>query len=220
MTTLCSQSNQSPIPSAGRAGHAASDPQALPIVAALYVRHDGPYVGVDGVDAWTIDRDARKYRGPGPVVCHPPCGPWGRYAKRYGTVGQDDGCFEAALHAVWAFGGTIEHPEGSLAFYAFGLPIPPARGWSDADEHGGRSCLVYQGHYGHRAPKATWIYSTAGFPELIWGKTPSRDLSHLDPVARKRAIKTGICQRMSKRQRELTPPAFRDLLIQIARAPR
>jgi hypothetical protein len=187
------------------------------MIAALFVLENGPYVGRPGVDAWPESRDARKYAGPYPVVTHSPCETWGRYAKRYGRVGQDDGCFEAALANVRKWGGVLEHPEGSLAFEAFRLPKPPARGWSEPDAFGGRSCLVYQGHYGHRAPKPTWLYKIKGvFPELHWGPTPPRDLSHLEPRARKRAIKTGICQRLSKRQRKLTPEPFAKLLIELA----
>lgn len=187
------------------------------MVAALFVEKNGPYSKVEGVDLWDIGRDARTYSGPHPVVAHPPCERWGRYARKYGQVGQDQGCFEAAVNAVRKHGGVLEHPAASLAFTLFQLPTPPPRGWSKPDKFGGRSCCVYQGHYGHRAPKATWLYAVGHFPELTWGKTPPRDLSHLDEKARKRAIKTGICQRLSRRQRMLTPEPFRDLLIEIAR---
>lgn len=190
------------------------------MVAALFVEQKGPYYGVDGIEPWDESKDARKYAGPHPVIAHPPCERWGKFAKIYGRIAQDDGCFEAALNAVRKFGGVLEHPEGSLAWVLFGLPKPPAKGWSKPDKFGGRSCLVYQGHYGHRAPKATWLYSTAGHPELIWGPTPPRDLSHLDEAARKRAIKTGICQRLSKRQRKLTPVEFRDALLAIVNSGR
>lgn len=187
------------------------------MIAALFVADNGPYVGIEGVDAWTESRDARLYPGPHPVVAHPPCERWGRYARKYGRIGQDDACFESAVNAVRRFGGVLEHPQGSLAFALFQLPVPPSRGWSNPDKHGGRSCCVYQGHYGHRAPKATWLYSVGGFPELIWGKTAPRDLSHLSEQARRRAIKTGICQRLSRRQRMITPDPFRNILIEIAR---
>ena len=187
-------------------------------IAALFVASDGPYAGLTHVDAWPESRDARTYSGPHSVVAHPPCERWGKFAKTNGRVGQDDGCFESAVKAVRKFGGVLEHPEGSMAFNLFGLPIPKqAGGWSKPDRFGGRSCCVFQGHYGHRAPKATWLYAVTGeFPELVWGKTPPRDLSHMGEAERKRAIKTGICQRLSKRQRILTPVPFRDLLIKLA----
>lgn len=41
-------------------------------VAALYVETDGCYFGQPGVDAWDIERDARGYAGPHPIVAHPP----------------------------------------------------------------------------------------------------------------------------------------------------
>lgn len=186
-------------------------------IAALFVHPDGPYVGQANVDAWDEARDARDYQGPHPVVAHPPCERWGKFAKTVGMLAQDGGNFEFALKAVRKFGGVLEHPEGSKAFQLFDLPVPPSRGWSKPDDFGGRSCCVYQGHYGHRAPKATWLYAVrTEYPELVWGPTPPRDLSHLDEKARKRAIKTGICQRLSRKQRMITPEPFRDLLLEIA----
>lgn len=189
------------------------------MIAALFVEEGGVYWKCPGVDPWDILMDARKYPGPYPVIAHPPCERWGKFARKYGRIGQDDACFESAVKSVQAFGGVLEHPEGSMAFTLFGLPKPSSKGWSKPDKFGGRSCLVYQGHYGHRAPKPTWLYAKVKeYPELIWGKTPMRDLSHLDEKARKRAIKTGICQRLSKKQRKATPIPFRDLLITIALA--
>ena len=46
-------------------------------IAALYVEKNGAYYGLDGVDPWDEERDARKYAGPWPVVAHPPCQRWG-----------------------------------------------------------------------------------------------------------------------------------------------
>jgi len=50
------------------------------MIAALYVEKNGCYFGLDGVDPWDEERDARKYDGPYPVVAHPPCQLWGRMA--------------------------------------------------------------------------------------------------------------------------------------------
>lgn len=47
-----------------------------PFVAALYVERDGAYYGLEHVDPWDVERDARTYAGPWPVVAHPPCNTW------------------------------------------------------------------------------------------------------------------------------------------------
>ena len=189
------------------------------MIAALFVAEGGCYFGLPDVDPWPESRDARTYPGPWAVVAHPPCQRWGRYATRNGqAIGADNGCFASALASVRIHGGVLEHPAGSHAWNYFNLRRPPASGgWIVADTLG-YTCCVYQGRYGHKAPKATWLYAVGTtLPTLEWGPLPPRDLSHLDPVARKRAIKTGICQRLSRKQRAATPPAFRDLLLELAR---
>jgi hypothetical protein len=125
------------------------------------------------------------------------------------------------LTAVRAYGGLLEHPEGSHAFKKFSLPIPEwGGGWTQPDLFGGSSCCVSQGHYGHRARKATWLYAVSShLPELIWGPAKDKvrmDLGFHSAEERRRFIKTRVCQRLSKRQRLLTPVPFRDVLIEIA----
>ena len=46
-------------------------------IAAIYVQTGGSYYGLDDVDCWDEERDARLYPGPHPVVAHPPCQRWG-----------------------------------------------------------------------------------------------------------------------------------------------
>lgn len=200
-------------------------------IAALYVLPDGPYAGLPDVDLWDEARDARKYQGPYPVIAHPPCERWGRYwsggpsAKVRRLKGDDNGCFEAALKAVRTYGGVLEHPAASHAWTAFGLNKPPrSGGWVHAEDSNsfgycGWTCCVDQGHYGHLAQKATWLYACGiALPELVWGKSTSKvrlDDGYHSKEERRRAIRTGICQRLSKRQRTETPIAFRDLLISL-----
>jgi hypothetical protein len=198
-------------------------------VAALYVETGGCYFGLPGVDPWDERRDARLYDGPHPVVAHPPCQRWGRYWGGAPTtwprkkLGDDAGCFAAALAAVRKWGGVLEHPEASHAWCHFHLNTPPKTGgWVVADWDGGWTCCVEQGAYGHRARKATWLYAhSVELPLLRWGRAEG-DFVRLEDgfhsaEERKRATRTGACQRLSQRQRAATPPEFRDLLLSIAR---
>jgi hypothetical protein len=182
------------------------------MIAALFVEHQGVYYGLPDVEPWGLpDRDARLYAGPYPCVAHPPCERWGRYwyggprAKVRRTKGDDGGCFEAALAAVELWGGVLEHPEASAAWRVFGLHAPP-RGGGWVTTRKGWTCCVEQGHYGHRARKATWLYAvTISPPSLRWGRSLARARLGVRPV-----------ERLSHRERAATPIPFRDLLLGIA----
>lgn len=199
------------------------------MIAALYVQRDGCYYGLPDVDPWDEERDARLYDGPHPVVAHPPCERWGRYwnggpsARVPRKLGDDGGCFAAALTAVRQWGGVLEHPEASHAWRMFGLPIPDRKGGWQHGVDGGASCCVEQGAYKHRARKATWLYAFGvDLPRLRWGRAPG-DFVRLDDgyhtaEERARAVKTGAVQRLSQRQCAATPPEFRDVLLDIARS--
>ena len=201
------------------------------MIAALYAAKGGCYFGLPDVDPWDIGRDARKYAGPWPVVAHPPCERWGRYWGGSPTTfprlikGDDRGCFAAALASVRMWGGILEHPEASHAWRAFGLVTPPQTGgWVRADAvHGydGWTCCVEQGAYGHAARKKTWLYAHGSdLPSLAWGRAPGDFVQFKDGFhsaeERRRAIRTGACQRLSHRARAATPEPFRDLLLSIA----
>lgn len=190
------------------------------MIAALYVQRGGCYWDLPGVDAWDIERDARRYAGPYPVVAHPPCERWGKFwfgspSKAKAGIrerfGDDNGCFEAALASVRMYGGVLEHPAGSGAWRTFGL-AEPSEGWSRADGYG-LTCRVDQSRYGHRAQKPTWLYVVGIVPpDLDW-----RPLPIPDPDARSRR---GVLALMSRTQRAATPIPFRDLLLSIAKSAR
>lgn len=198
------------------------------MIAALYVQDRGAYFGRPDVDPWPESRDARLYDGPWPVVAHPPCASWGRYAKptpqstaRGPLLGDDAGCFRAALAAVERFGGVLEHPRDTKAWChplagtdTRPLPVPAARGWTRSLVRPGWSCLVDQGHYGHVAQKPTWLYyvGDAEPPPLVWGP------SSPPPIGS--GARRGNLESMSKRARASTPAAFADLLVGLAHAAR
>lgn len=189
-------------------------------VAALFVEPPprGVYFGVPEVDPWDATRDARTYPGPDPVVAHPPCERWGCYwhggsnsersPRERQIKGNDGGCFATALHNVRVWGGVLEHPAASAAWSWFQLIRPPHDGgWVVADWLGGWTCHVEQGHYGHPAPKPTWLYACGvrELPSLRWGK--SRAKGRVD-------------EDLTRYQRKGTPIAFRDVLLEIARGAR
>lgn len=203
------------------------------MIAALYVQKGGAYWGLEGVDCWDIERDARKYNGPYPVVAHPPCQRWGRFwhgstrKPHQFKLGDDEGCFEAALTAVRAWGGILEHPADSQAWKRFGLKAPVrGAGWRAAEAEWcvqGSTCYIEQGHYGHFSRKPTWLYVCGTeLPELNWSRLPQR----LHPVALERygyekARRIGMMAMVGGKNkteiRNATPPEFRDLLLSIAR---
>lgn len=192
-------------------------------VSALYVDPRGPYPNLLA-DCWDETRDARLYAGPNPVVAHPPCQRWGRYwgggpmlvgTPKQKQLGDDEGCFRAALRDVRTWGGVLEHPEASHAFAAHGLTRPVwRRGWLSASDGIGWVCCVAQGNYGHRARKLTWLYCVGNSkpPELDWsiptgmarldnGNDPAR------PVRRSHKGRLGTAENIA------TPIPFAELLI-------
>lgn len=197
-------------------------------IAALYVQARGVYTTDPTIDPWPESRDARRYRGPHPVIAHPPCTRWCRLAglveARWGhRRGDDGGTFASALASVRAYGGVLEHPAHTDAWAAYELaPPPPRGGWSEPDAHGGRTCHVEQRAYGHPARKATWLYAVAtDYPELDWSRGASTAVvswcgnrpgyGHSGPGRDTRP-------RLGARDANATPPAFRELLLALARS--
>jgi hypothetical protein len=193
------------------------------MIAALYVEADGVYAGLPGVDLWDQARDARTYAGPHPVVAHPPCQRWCRLAPvnlaRYGqAIGDDAGCFTAALASVRRWGGVLEHPAYSRAWLAHHIPWPGEAGGWQRDADGGWCCYVEQISYGHQARKPTWLYAVGvDLPELRWGRGSDPAAWIGTSQARNRALlgARGIAQ-LGGRAASETPLEFRDLLISIA----
>lgn len=130
-------------------------------VVALYVDPKGPYPLL--VREWYDEvRDAKTYRGPHPVVAHPPCGPWSRL--RFLCTKQDATCGPHAIATVRRFGGVLEHPAQSTLF-SFGVhPMP--RPNDPPDVFGGRTYEVCQVAWGHQCKKPTWLY-VVGVPDAL-----------------------------------------------------
>lgn len=197
------------------------------MIAVLFADPNGSYSGLPDVDLWDEARDARGYAGPYSVVAHPPCNKWSPLAYINQSripgyrVGDDDGCFKAALDAVNRWGGVLEHPAGSIAWRTFGLTMPERGRWLETG--GGWVTEVDQGRYGHRARKRTWLYASAPGalpmpPDLDWEPATSDAIvSGFTHQARGEHV---ACEHRRIRPKEAssTPPEFRDVLIEMARS--
>jgi hypothetical protein len=189
------------------------------MIAALYVQTGGIYYGLDNVDPWDEARDARQYDGPHPVVAHPPCSTWCMLASvneaRWGKmIGDDGGCFEAALHAVRTYGGVLEHPAYTLAWNVYELHRPARGYWSRSLLDEGWVTEVSQSAYGHPARKRTWLYYVGENlpPALDW-----RDIDGEGVVGA--GIHSGQSAgrpRIDGHAASATPITFRDALIEMA----
>lgn len=190
-------------------------------ISALYVQDGGAYFGLEGVDPWPLERDARKYGGPHPVVAHPPCQLWGslaaanysRWGGEHNRPGNDGGTFAAALAAVTKWGGVLEHPAATRAWAAHGLARPLSIGWQR--EFHGWICEVWQSAYGHRANKATWLFYSGQLPPfaLRWERPVGTHQVGFQDRRGKDANKPTL----SKGEANATPQEFRDELIRLAR---
>jgi hypothetical protein len=171
-------------------------------VAALYVDPHGVYASLPDVDVWDEERDARTYAGPWPVVAHPPCNRWSRLSA--GRLrGQDGGCFAAALAAVRRWGGVLEHPAHSQAWPHFGLQRPISGSWTSTLDDPGWTVECDQSLWGYPARKPTWLYFVGPEPPPMPAYYPRHSRS---------------CADVWSGTRSRTPPAFRDVLLDMARS--
>lgn len=199
------------------------------MIAALYVDPRGPYPKLPGVDCWDATRDANTYSGPGPIVAHPPCGPWSTMRHLY--QGDEKACAPRALELVRKLGGVLEHPANSMLWDVHGLLKPyetgePGMCYSACDSHG-FSIRVDQVEWGHVARKRTWLY-IVGAEWLDVARLydrrpfPGAAPTHWASGSRGSGSRKGspvppgikVC---SAAQRRKTPPLFAAFLLDIAR---
>lgn len=192
-------------------------------VGVLFSRADSIYKTLPGCDVYDIERDARTFPGGMPVVAHPPCRMWGKlrqFAK--GRPDEKDlARFAVAMIRQW--GGVLEHPYSSTLWPDQGLPEPGRR-----DEYGGWTLVIDQDWFGHKAEKRTRLYIVGCDPR----ETPSMPYRIEEPThvlasdkragpgrnsPRLRKGMPGWRPEISKAEREHTPPALAEWLVELAR---
>lgn len=184
-------------------------------VAVLFARADSIYKRLPGCDVYDEQRDALTWPGGAPIVGHPPCRSWGslrHFAK------PQPGERELALWCVDRIrehGGVLEHPNASRLWPEYGLPSVGG----ERDAFGGWTLVVDQDWWGHRAEKRTRLYivgcEPADVPPVpIRLEDPPRVIS---ASARRRKGHPQWRPLVRKSEREATPPAFAEWLVELAR---
>lgn len=107
-------------------------------------------------------------------------------------------------------GGVLEHPAESTLFTHCRMPKPG----EFADRFGGYTVAIEQFHWGHRAEKATWLYIVGCHPSLIpvMPRRPGRPTHCIRPTKNYPRLPS-----VTKPEREHTPPALAEWLIELAR---
>lgn len=178
-------------------------------IAVLFARADSVYKTLPGTDVWDIDRDARWWPGGGPVVAHPPCRAWGRLRQFAKPRPDEKDLARWAVRMVRQWGGVLEHPAGSTLWPDQFLPRPGLR-----DRLGGWTLAAPQKWWGHRAEKDSWFYvvgcEPVEIPEipLVLG-----DAAYVVQSRKRHDHRPHI----SKAEREHTPPALAEWLLELAR---
>lgn len=181
----------------------------LPTVAVLYARADSIYKLLQGTDVYDIERDARTYDGPWPVVAHPPCRAWGRLRAFASPRPDERNLARLAVALVREFGGVLEHPASSTLWPAQRLPEPGQR-----DQYGGWTLVVDQDWWGHRAEKRTRLYVVGCEPQDV----PPLPMRLEEPTHVVQSSKRHDCRpHITKAEREHTPMEFAIWLCELAR---
>lgn len=187
-------------------------------VAALFVRADSVYKTMDGVDAWDETRNALTWPGGCPVVAHPPCQLWSRLRAFSTRPIQERDLAPWTVSIVRAWGGVLEHPAGSQLWCSLAIPGGRLPAPGERDRFGGFTMTVPQWWWGHRAEKLTTLYfcgvNPADLPEV-----PMRigEATHVIASSRQRQNDPGSRPRTTKSEREHTPKALAEWLVEAAR---
>lgn len=192
-------------------------------VAVLFARSDSIYKTMLECDVYDIERDARTWPGGCPVVAHPPCRAWGRFAHMAKPRQGERDLAPWAVSMVRTYGGVLEHPSGSRLWNELNLPKPG----HGRDSFGGWTLPIMQHWFGHRAAKATLLYVCGVEPEdiqapafklgdathvIAQGRQPRPDLGR----GRLKKGMPGWRPEVTPREREHTPPELARWLVDLA----
>lgn len=171
---------------------------------ALFCRTDSAYKKREAWDVFDIDRDATKYNGSLPVVCHPPCRAWGRLSHMASPREGEKLLANWSLEKVNQVGGIVEHPSGSKLWDIYRFIVP--------DSNGGFVIEIDQYDFGHVAHKKTKLYICGIDRDELPDLPPKDETIHVCEKGKRRSICGNVkgTTRCTQYQREYTPEALID----------
>lgn len=184
-------------------------------VAVLCARRDSIYKTMPGLDVYDAERDARSYVGPAPIIGHPPCRGWGRLRGLAKPAPGELDLGRWVFDQARQFGGVIEHPAFSTLWTDRNAPRPGRT--IPRDSFGGWTLQLPQYWFGHKASKETWLYVVGVEP----GAIPAIPLRFGEPeyvVSSSLRGPNARRKELTKSDRERTPPAFAEWLVDLARS--
>jgi hypothetical protein len=188
-------------------------------VAVLFARADSIYKTLPDVEVYDMERDARTYDGPWPVVAHPPCRTWGTLSHLFQHPEGERDLAPWAVGQVRRCGGVLEHPAKSRLWPDLELP-----GIGQRDQFGGWTLAIHQHDFGHRAQKKTRLYIVGCSPRNV----PAFPIALGQPthvISQNRTLPGGIRLRKgmpgwrpdcTEAEQEHTPPELARWLVDLA----
>jgi hypothetical protein len=173
----------------------------------LFVRKDSLYKKLV-FDCYDIERNAKKYPSPNPIIAHPPCRAWGKLKHFSKHTPEKKDLANWSIEQVRIYGGVIEHPKGSNLWKENNLPTG-----SQMDMFGGFTISIDQKWFGHKAKKETLLYIVGINPADLPAYSPCYTSVEYVVTGNKRTRKKEI----PKKDREATPLNFALWLIEIAK---
>lgn len=179
-------------------------------VSALFVRRNSIYKTLLS-DCWDIERNALKFQGSNPVICHPPCRAWGQLRTFAKPRDYEKNTALFCIDVIRENGGILEHPIASQLFKKY-LPLPGL-----IDEFGGYSISVNQNWWGHKAEKMSLFY-ICGLPLKNLPLIPLSFDAITHVVARCSGYNEPMFKKkeLSRPAREATPVDLAKWLIDVA----
>lgn len=172
-------------------------------ISVLFCSGRSIYAHLPGCDVWTRTRNAAKFDGATPVICHPPCRTWSKFLSHQAKpldMTAEQNLARLAVSITQQNGGVLEQPAGSKLWEDANLP-----GVGDFTDPFCYTIQIEQSWFGMATRKKTWLL-ICGVPHASLPALPFQ----FDPQPNSQVWSNA-------HQRSRTPTLLAEWLCQVAR---